>query len=168
MKLNRKAQAISLQSAPRFVLILILLGMLLGAGIIALSAFRTTARETVAAANNFTAVNATNVDFSVAGTLTCSGVTIINSTLEDTTSKFVITNCEALLTDNSQTATNHRASYTAIRTSAASDALNNSMRGAINISTQLPTVGTLVGVGLILVVVIGVFAFMAIKSKSGF
>ncbi len=168
MKLNKKAQAITLQSGPRFVLILILLGMLLGAGIIALSAFRTTARETVTTANNFTALNQTNVDFSRETELTCSGVSIVNSTLADNTASFTITNCNALLTDNSQNNTNHRASYTAIRISAASTTLNNSMTGAVNLSAQLPTVGTLVGVGLILVVVIGVFAFMAVRSKSGF
>lgn len=168
MKLNKKAQAITLQSGPRFVLILILVGMLLGAGIIALSAFRTTARETITNANNFTALNHTDVRFAVTGELTCSAVTIVNSSIVDTTSKFTITNCNAFLTDNSQNNTNHRASYTAIRTSAASSAIDNSMTGAVNISSQLPTVGTLVGVGLILVVVIGVFAFMAIRSKSGF
>lgn len=166
MKLNKKAQAISLQSAPRFVLILILLGMLLGAGIIALSAFRTTARITATNANNFTALNQTSVRFAVTGELTCSGVSIVNSTLDDDTAAFTITNCEALLTDNSQNNTNHRASYTAIRISAASTTINNSMRGATNLSDQLPTVGTLLGVGLILIVVIGVFAFMAIKSRS--
>jgi len=166
MKQNKKAQALNLSSAPRFVLILLLIGMLLGAGIIALSSFRTTARETVSSANNFTALNSTAVTFGKTDELTCSNVVIINSTLVDTTSKFVITNCQAMLTDNSQNNTNHRATYTAIRTTAASQTLNNSIRGASNLSAQLPTVGTLLGVGLILTVVIGVFMFMLLRNRG--
>ncbi len=93
MKMNKKAQAITFGNAPRLVLLFVLIGMVLGAGVIALAAFR-------------------------------------DSTTD----------------------------------AAAQTAINNTIDGASNLSAQLPTVGTILGVGLILVVVIGVFAFFAVRG----
>ena len=91
--MNKKAQAITFGNAPRIILLFVLIGMVLGAGAIALASF------------------------------------------------------EATTTD-----------------AAASGILNNTLEGSTNLSLQLPTVGTILGVGLILVVVIGVFAFFAVRA----
>jgi len=91
--MNKKAQAITFGNAPRLVLLFVLIGMVLGAGVIALASFR-------------------------------------DSTTD----------------------------------SEAQSAINNTIDGASNLSAQLPTVGTILGVGLILVVVIGVFAFFAVRG----
>jgi len=91
--MNKKAQAITFGNAPRLVLLFVLIGMVLGAGVIALASFR-------------------------------------DSTTD----------------------------------SEAQSAINNTIEGAGNLSAQLPTVGTILGVGLILVVVIGVFAFFAVRG----
>ena len=88
--LGKKGQAITFGNAPRIILLFVLIGMVLGAGVIALASFESTTTD------------------------------------ED-----------------------------------ASTALNNTILGSVNLSAQLPTVGTILGVGLILVVVIGVFAFFA-------
>jgi hypothetical protein len=41
----------------------------------------------------------------------------------------------------------------------AQNAVNNATSGVLNLSQQLPTVGTIIGVSLIIVVVLGAFAF---------
>ena len=91
--MNKKGQAITFGNAPRLILLFVLIGMVLGAGVIALASF------------------------------------------EDTTTDV-----------------------------GSSTVLNNTIQGSINLSAQLPTVGTILGVGLILVVVIGVFAFFAVRG----
>lgn len=93
--MDKKGQAITFGNAPRLILLFVLIGMVLGAGAIALSSFRD---------------STTDVD--------------------------------------------------------ASGVLNNTLEGSTNLSAQLPTVGTMLGVGLILVVVIGVFAFFAVGGRS--
>jgi hypothetical protein len=90
---GKKGQAITFGNAPRIVLLFVLIGMVLGAGVISLTSFRN---------------SVTDVD--------------------------------------------------------AETALNNTIEGSTNLSLQLPTVGTMLGVGLILTVVIGVFAFFAQKG----
>ena len=91
--MGKKGQAITFGNAPKLILLFVLIGMVLGAGVIALASFRDTT---------------TDAD--------------------------------------------------------ASTTLNNTIDGSVNLSEQLPTVGTILGVGLILVVVIGVFAFFAMRG----
>lgn len=164
MKGNKKGQA-TLEGAPKLILLFVLIGMLLGSGIIALSSFRTSSRTSgVAQVNNFTALNQTVVSFAVGQEVSCSGVSIVNSTGTTNTASFSVTNCSATLSDNSQNNTNHQATYTAVNNNEATDVLGDAVSGGVNLSTQLPTIGTLIGVSLILIVVIGVFAGMLLKK----
>jgi hypothetical protein len=43
--------------------------------------------------------------------------------------------------------------------------INNSLNGVSNFTTQLPVVGTIAGVGLVLLVVIGAVGFFLYKSQ---
>lgn len=164
--MNKKGQAITFQSAPGVILTLVLIGMVLGAGVIALAAFRDSTVITTGQVNNFTALNSTAVRFAASTALTCSGTTFVNSTGQDDTSSFTVSDCTASLTDNTQNNTNHQATYTAtVEDTDAATAINNTISGAVNVSQQLPTVGTLVGVGLILLVVVGTFLFFGKRQE---
>ena len=93
--MSKKGQAITFGSAPRLILLFVLIGMVLGAGVIALVSFKNTTSD-----------------------------------------------------------------------ASAVQVLNNTVTGSVNLSQQLPTVGTILGVGLILVVVIGVFAYFAMRQEG--
>lgn len=171
-KLTKKGQAITFENAPRLILLFIVIGMTLGAGTIALAAFRGTAdvSTTQSRSDTFTALNSTGVDFSPDPNIdTCTNVNLFNGTnVVEVTSEFTISNCRATLFNNTINNTVTTANYTRTFDVAtdSSNAINNSIIGAVNLSAQLPTVGTILGVGLILVVVIGVFAFFAIRGAQ--
>jgi len=165
MKMNKKAQQLTFENAGQFALILVLIGIIAGAGAIALASFRDTSYTArTKEVNNFTAQNATSVRFAASNAVTCTGVSFKNSSSQNyDATKFTIVNCEAILKDNTQDGTNFEATYDADVINIVTDITNNTLTGSEHFSLQLPTVGTLLGVALILLVVIGVFAMGFIR-----
>lgn len=92
--MNKKAQAISMEGAPKLVLVLVLLIIITGAGALAVSSFKSTLTSGTAAYN----------------------------------------------------------------------ATANGETGVLNLSAQYPTVGTIIGISLIIVVVLGAFYFVFMRG----
>ena len=164
---GKKGQAITFGNAPRLILLFVLIGMVLGAGVIALASFRDTTRtSTSGLSTTFTGSNTTATSFlATTATAPCTSVTIFNVT-NDITTSFTVTeaDCTAIATVGNFNGITLTANYTAFTDSDTTTVIGNSIDGSVNLSEQLPTVGTILGVGLILVVVIGVFAFFAIRG----
>lgn len=49
----------------------------------------------------------------------------------------------------------------------ANTSIDNAVTGVSNFSAQLPTVGTMIGIGLVLLIIVGVFAFGLMRRGSG-
>ena len=160
---KKKGQSITFANAPRIVLVFILLGIVLGAGLISLSSMRNANYDSVAEDTNFTASNSTYVSFAENdGVVECDDVIIYGQANALKTANFTIYECTAKLSATKPgNGASFKASYTASEETQSSDILDETLTGGTNLSLQLPTVGTMLGVGLILTVVIGVFAFFA-------
>ena len=166
--MNKKGQAITFDTAPRLILLFVLIGMVLGAGVISLNSFNTSSRPTSGRYVEFTAANSTAVSFNdtTVSIYSCGTPVITNGTNHvDITYEFTISNCYATLKNNSYNNLKVNATYTASLEGDQNKVLTNTVSGGLNMSQQLPTVGTILGVGLILVVVIGVFAYFAMRQE---
>jgi hypothetical protein len=57
--------------------------------------------------------------------------------------------------------------YTQVTNSSVNSTIDSSITGLSNLSAQMPTVGQMVGIALILTVILGVFAFGVMKKGGG-
>ena len=99
--MKKKGQVVNFSSALTFVVSLVVMGLVAGAGLLALAAFRSS-------------YNTAN-----------GGIAAVNTTID------------------------------------------NSISGVGNFTAQLPTVGTMIGIGLVLLIIVGVFAFGLMRKGGG-
>lgn len=172
--LKKKAQQLTFSGAPALVVTFALIILIAAAMAVGVNSFRDTSSNTVTLSstdtnNTFTALNATAVTFSTdhSDALTCSEVTIYNVTGTNTTSLFTISSCSATLKEVNQNNTLHTAAYTYTFTGylTAYNISSQGLTGLDNFSDQMPTVGTMLGVGLIIVVIISAFGFMLMRNS---
>lgn len=168
--MHKKAQSTNLQTAPSIIVILVLSVLLLGAGAVAITSMRTTGQATGTrtvtdsndvAVTNVSATYYADTDENGVQYTLCSAIAVYNGTnarVATGNATFSNNNCSAIMDANYPSQT-MEFNYTGTRTTylTAYNASTQGLIGVDNMSTQLPTVGTMLGVGLLLAVVIGVF-----------
>jgi len=119
----------TLVEVPSLLVVLVVIAIVLGVGASILTNMQSdTAMSTTSTRfygnSTFTAINATAVDFTPSAlivdgsgkaflvTASCSGIKVSNNTNVDKTTDFTVSGCTALLKDNSQNNTNHKANFT--------------------------------------------------------
>jgi len=179
----KKAQFISLSNGPWLVTTIVIIVLVVGVGAVALNSFKTSSdtKSTSSAFysdSEFTGINASYVDFKPTALvydaegntnlIACSGTRIKNdSNNVDVTTNFTVSGCTARLdwVAYNNTAFHANFTYTYNVYKHAYNVSNQGEKSLSNFSLQMPTVGTMLGVGLILVVIIGIFAYLS-KGKE--
>jgi hypothetical protein len=169
--MSKRGQAVTLSGSPMLIVTLILIVLLLGAGAVAIQSMRDSSDNTGTASytdsNTFAASNTTATYFGDYDSKSNPAVTCASAVFYNGTNEVVVTgnmtlsgtgSCYATsdATYNGETITvNYTVSLTTYKY-----AYNVSEQGldtSKNFSDQLPTVGTMIGVALILGVVFGIF-----------
>lgn len=165
--MSKKGQ-VTLTTSPSVILAFALLILVAGAMSIAVVSFRDTqlTSRTSLESDTFVSVNASAKSYqSDANLQGCSSVVLYNGTNKDVvTSEFTLvsstTNCTALLFNNTLNGVTITANYTKAN-DLLTDGYNASNNGATslsNLSAQFSTIGTIIGVALLVGIVIGAFA----------
>ena len=164
----KKKGQVSINNGPNVIISLAVLALITAAMLIGLRALYTNTAGAVLTGTDlnstFTAINATAISFN--GTdhpeaITCGNVKIANSTNVDKTASFTIDGCTATLKDISQNNTGHTANYTYTYNQLGPEhtQLNNTALGLGNVSAQIPTIGTMMSIALVLGIVFAIFMF---------
>lgn len=159
-----KKGQVSLDKAPSLIITLGALALIMGSLGIMLSSFRDSSGMSqtlsiVETGDTFVASNGTNVDFADADAITCSNVAIYNTSTV-LTQNFTISNCNALLFEPNVDGQTVSVNYTKTISGRLTqyNATTNGLNSVLNFSEQVPNVGTILGVTLIIISVLGAFA----------
>jgi len=187
--MKKKAQAISLANSPSIVILLGFTVLLAAAIAISIQGLRDTSsltgRSTEIEDNeSFTAFNDTAIDVTtteqnrlfygdskikfIAGS--CRSVDIWNISDANVTGLFTISGCTVTLDadEGAMNGTSMTANYT-YDFNTYQYGYNITDRGLLavfNISDQFPTIGTILGVALVIVVIVGSFAFLFLRGGA--
>jgi hypothetical protein len=175
----KKGQLISMANGPWLITMIVMIALIVAAGAVAINAFKTSPDTTAVGTDfysdsEFVGINSTYVDFTPsdlvydgvgnAHIIGCSDAAIINDTDSiDLTTSFTVSGCTARLdvVELNESTFHANFTYTYHVYKASYNVSNKGEVSLGNFSVQLPTTGTMLGVGLILVVVIGIFAYFA-------
>lgn len=177
--MNKKGQSMSIDSATNSVIVLVVVILIAAMGAVGLGALQSgsdqTSTSTRLDVNTFTALNSTSVyfgdtDVEGAAPVSCVSPTFTNGTAaENITINITVGgagNCYATLKGVAYNNTALSVNYT-LTEKTYTTSYNVSKQGILsfrNFSEQMPTVGTMVGIGIILAVIFGIFVMM--KNKE--
>lgn len=174
--MNRRATTVTLGNAPMLVLLVVAIIFFVAAGTVALSSFRSqsdmTGTNSRADSNSITALNSTAVylsDYTAHGesALGCAAVSLFNASGIDHAAQFTVSGCYATLNNVTRNNTAYTVNYTLTEKTYlySYNVSTNGLDGLKNFSIQIPTVGTMLGVGLILAVIIGGFLMLFARNR---